>query len=336
MRIAADISENDAAAELARRHLAASTGIDALVDQISTQRLKVEDDRATAAETRAAHEGMAREAALRATRLGNIEKERRDWTQRIANAESQIATLKTRQSESVAERETLAGEPEKIATKRSSLLSEIVVADAKRAETADRLAVGEKAASEADKAARVALDRHAEARELRGRSEERMTAARQRLTESEERIREALDCAPEEAAGIAELDLNGPLPDLTEIETRLERHKQERERLGAVNLRADEEAREIGARRDTLVNERTDLVEAIARLRQGIGSLNREGRERLSAAFETVNAHFKRLFTHLFGGGTAELQLTESDDPLEAGLEIVARPPGCSPAASRR
>jgi chromosome segregation protein len=177
----------------------------------------------------------------------------------------------------------------------------------------------------------VALDRHAEARELRGRSEERVTAARQRLTESEERIREALDCAPEDAAGIAELDLNGSLPDLTEIETRLERHKQERERLGAVNLRADEEAREIGARRDTLVNERTDLVEAIARLRQGIGSLNREGRERLSAAFETVNAHFKRLFTHLFGGGTAELQLTESDDPLEAGLEIVARPPGKKP-----
>jgi chromosome segregation protein len=330
-RIASDISENDAAAEIARRQLAAATGIETLSERISAQRLQVEADRATAAETRAAHEGMSREAALRATRLTNIDKERRDWTQRIANAESQIATLKTRQAESTAERESLSGEPEKIAAKRSTLLSEIGVAEAKRADTADRLAVGDKAASDADKAARVALDRHAEARELRGRAEERVTAARQRLTESEERIREALDCAPEDAAGIAELDLNAPTPDLNEIETRLERHKQERERLGAVNLRADEEAREIGARRDTLVGERTDLVEAIARLRQGIGSLNREGRERLSAAFETVNGHFKRLFTHLFGGGTAELQLTDSDDPLEAGLEIVARPPGKKP-----
>jgi chromosome segregation protein len=130
---------------------------------------------------------------------------------------------------------------------------------------------------------------------------------------------------------VAELASDAPIPDLDEIETRLERHKQERERLGALNLRADEEAREIAARRDAMTAERNDLVEAISRLRQGIGSLNREGRERLTAAFETVNGHFKRLFTHLFGGGQAELQLTDSDDPLEAGLEIVARPPGKKP-----
>ncbi|HVY20351.1 MAG TPA: chromosome segregation protein SMC [Bauldia sp.] len=330
-RIGADIAESEATVKAARGALAAVTGLDALAESMAAQRTEVDAARSSAAEARAAHEGMAREAAQRATRLSGIESERRDWQQRLANAEEQIATLRKRREEAGAERETLAGEPAKIEAKRASLLSEIVVADAKRAEAADKLAVGEKAASDADKAARSALDRHAEARELRGRSEERVTAARQRLSESEERIREALDCAPEETAAVAELDIDAPLPDLNEIEARLERHKQERERLGAVNLRADEEAREIAARRDTLVGERTDLVEAIARLRQGIGSLNREGRERLSAAFETVNAHFKRLFTHLFGGGTAELQLTDSDDPLEAGLEIVARPPGKKP-----
>jgi chromosome segregation protein len=330
-RIRADINESEAAAATARNALAGATDLDALAQSIAAQRAQVDADRTATAEARAAHEGMAREAAQRATRLAGIQAERRDWQQRLSNAEVQIATLTKRRAEATAELEKLAGEPEKIAAKRASLLSEIVVADAKRAEAADKLAVGEKAAADADKAARVALDRHAEARELRGRSEERVTAARQRLTESEDRIREALDCAPEEAASIAEIDAAAPLPDLNEIEARLERYKQERERLGAVNLRADEEAREIAARRDTLVGERTDLVEAIARLRQGIGSLNREGRERLSAAFETVNAHFKRLFTHLFGGGTAELQLTDSDDPLEAGLEIIARPPGKKP-----
>jgi chromosome segregation protein len=122
-----------------------------------------------------------------------------------------------------------------------------------------------------------------------------------------------------------------PLPNLSDIEARLERYRQERERLGAVNLRAEAEASEVSERRNALVGERDDLVAAIQRLRQGIASLNREGRERLSAAFGTVNAHFKRLFTHLFGGGEAELQLTESDDPLQAGLEIVARPPGKKP-----
>ena len=127
------------------------------------------------------------------------------------------------------------------------------------------------------------------------------------------------------------LSANAPLPDLLDIEARLERYRQERERLGGVNLRAEEEANETAARRDALVTERDDLVAAIHRLRQGIGSLNREGRERLLAAFGTVNGHFQRLFTHLFGGGEAELQLTESDDPLEAGLEIVARPPGKKP-----
>jgi chromosome segregation protein len=88
---------------------------------------------------------------------------------------------------------------------------------------------------------------------------------------------------------------------------------------------------ETEAKRDSLAAERDDLVEAIKRLRQAIGSLNREGRERLLAAFDTVNRHFERLFTTLFGGGTAELALVDSDDPLEAGLEIVARPPGKKP-----
>jgi len=115
------------------------------------------------------------------------------------------------------------------------------------------------------------------------------------------------------------------------MESRVDRLKRERERLGGVNLRAEEEAREIETRLEALTEEREDLEAAIHRLRQGIQTLNREGRERLLAAFEVVNGHFQSLFTHLFGGGAAELMLTESDDPLEAGLEIMARPPGKKP-----
>jgi chromosome segregation protein len=122
------------------------------------------------------------------------------------------------------------------------------------------------------------------------------------------------------------------MPDVHEVEANLERLRRDRERLGAVNLRAEEELKEVETQHASLTTERDDLVEAIKRLRQGIQNLNKEARERLLASFEVVNNHFKHLFSELFGGGTAELQLIESDDPLEAGLEIVAKPPGKKPA----
>jgi chromosome segregation protein len=106
------------------------------------------------------------------------------------------------------------------------------------------------------------------------------------------------------------------------------RLKRQRDALGAVNLRAEEDAREVQEEHDALVTEKADLEAAIAKLRAGIAGLNREGRERLLTAFEQVNTNFARLFTHLFGGGEAKLVLVESDDPLEAGLEIMCQPPG--------
>jgi chromosome segregation protein len=102
----------------------------------------------------------------------------------------------------------------------------------------------------------------------------------------------------------------------------------DRERIGPVNLLAEEELAGIEGEREKSMAERDELSEAIARLRGSIGSLNREGRTRLLAAFEAVNGHFQRLFSTLFNGGTAHLALIDSDDPLEAGLEIFAQPPG--------
>jgi chromosome segregation protein len=141
-----------------------------------------------------------------------------------------------------------------------------------------------------------------------------------------------LEAEPAEVANLAGIDADKALPDVAEVEASLERLRRDRERLGAVNLRAEEELREVETQHGSLTTDRDDLIEAIKRLRQGIGNLNREARERLLASFEVVNGHFSHLFGELFGGGTAELQLIESDDPLEAGLEIVAKPPGKKPA----
>ena len=155
---------------------------------------------------------------------------------------------------------------------------------------------------------------------------------KRRLADLAAEIREILETEPETLAGLAGFEADTPLPDIAEVEADLDKLKRDRERLGAVNLRAEEELREVETQHSTLVSERDDLVEAIKRLRLGIQSLNREARERLLASFSVVNAHFQRLFAELFGGGTAELQLIENDDPLEAGLEILAKPPGKKPA----
>ena len=144
-------------------------------------------------------------------------------------------------------------------------------------------------------------------------------------------IVERLEIEPEALATQIDLAEDWADQPLTVLESRLEKLKEDRERLGAVNLRADDELAEIEERKNALDTEKQDLTEAIRRLRGAIGSLNREGRERLLKAFEEVKGHFERLFNLLFGGGTARLELIESEDPLEAGLEIVAHPPGKKP-----
>jgi chromosome segregation protein len=210
-------------------------------------------------------------------------------------------------------------------------MNEIAKAEGARRQAADKLAAQESLERDADRAARDALAALAEAREQRGRAEERLVSARDWRIAQETRIREALDTEPHLVLRLTGLAPDAPLPDIRVIEIELERLKMERERLGAVNLRAEEEQAELTENLETLTRERDDIIDAIRKLRTAIQNLNREGRERLMSAFEEVNTQFKRLFTHLFNGGEAELQLIESDDPLEAGLEILARPPGKKP-----
>lgn len=116
------------------------------------------------------------------------------------------------------------------------------------------------------------------------------------------------------------------------MSTSSSRLRGDRERLGGVNLQADEELTVLAAQHDTMETERRDVDEAIAKLRGAIGQLNKEGKKRLAEAFEMVNGHFGRLFTSLFGGGEARLEMIESEDPMEGGLEIIAKPPGKKPA----
>lgn len=299
--------------------------------QLEQSAANVARDRATLADARAVHEGLRREAEARTRRLDAIGAERRNWLERAENASTQIAALGERKAEAEVERERLADAPDEIDVKRRALLSQLAEAESLRQAAGDRLQEAENKQSELDKAATSAIQSLAEARETRVRAEERLTAADERRLEVEARIQETLNTPPHLVIRHTGLEADSPMPEMSEIERQLDRLKIERERLGAVNLRAEEEQKELSDRLETIVSEREDIIEAIRKLRQAIQSLNREGRERLLAAFDVVNGHFQRLFSHLFGGGTAELQLIESDDPLEAGLEILARPPGKKP-----
>jgi chromosome segregation protein len=286
------------------------------------------DARTKASEARAALEGLRREGEARRTRLVAIGDDQTRWNARKAAAQNHVAELVRRQEELTGE---LAGAelvPEQIAQKRSTLLGAIALAETARNQAADARQQAETVQAEADKHAKAADAAMSSAREERARAQALSEAASQRIEELKTRIHDELECAPHELAERAEIKDGEELPPLEQAEKRVERLKQEREQLGGVNLRAEEEAAEQEIRLTTLVADRDDLTGAIDRLRRGIQSLNREGRERLLASFEKVNTNFHQLFTKLFEGGEAKLTFTESDDPLEAGLEIFARPPG--------
>lgn len=323
--------------DLTDRRSATDTALTALEDAATLEH-KLAATQSTLAENRTAYmaaqstlDGLEREVGLGRDRLNTIAEETSRWSERANSAESQTALLADRVSKTETELDTLKDLPGQVAERRNKLLSEISRAESTRKQAADALAEAENHLKDCQQSHRDIQVNLAAARENRARIEARLEAARDRRADQARQIRDGLGCAPEDCLKMAGLENSEGLPDLGEIETRLQKLKSDRERLGGVNLRADEEATELSNQYDEMDREKTDLEEAIARLRQGISNLNREGRKRLLEAFETVNDHFRRLFTVLFGGGEAELQLVESDDPLEAGLEILARPPGKKP-----
>ncbi|MDB5590795.1 MAG: chromosome segregation protein, partial [Enterovirga sp.] len=251
------------------------------------------------------------------------------WRERAGRADAAAAELAARQQEAERERQELETAPDAFLARRRALSAEIQAADRRRREAADRLSGAERALAAAERAARTALDHLAQSREQRAAAEARVEALGRRAADMTRSIADTFGLAPADL--LREAALPAEELDIPAAETRLSTLRADRERLGPVNLRADEELEEAEGRRDRLRAEGDDLLEAIKRLRHAISSLNREGRERLNAAFSVVDGHFRRLFTTLFGGGEAELTLVDSDDPLEAGLEITARPPGKRP-----
>ena len=261
-----------------------------------------------------------------------IAREKKSWLDRRARAQFQTEEIEFRLTEAQEELAKLEDAPDEFLLQRRSLGQKIEEAEAAQKKAADTRAEGENALAEADRAARAALDAMSAAREIRARLEAQAEAAGARLQVLVRDIGDQMNCAPKNLPALAGLAEGAEPPPIEGVSARLANLKQDRERLGGVNLRAEDELAAIEDEQAKLAAERDDLAEAIRKLRAAIAALNKEGRERLLDAFARVDAHFRELFTVLFGGGAAELQLVESDDPLEAGLEILAKPPGKKPA----
>ena len=300
--------EKQAQANAALAQLEAPAELTARLDMA---RAAAAHDRAAVAEASAELQAYLRDAETRAKRLRGIEEERQSWHARGDRAGGQIGALEARREEATQELRRLAEAPDIFLATRQTLMRQIEAAGEARKQAADNRAEAESRLAGADRAARDTLAAMSAAREEKARSEVRVEAARARRGEIAHMIATELDCTEAELFGLAHVAPGDDLPPAEEVEKRLDGLKDDRERLGGVNLRAEEELNEILTSKTNLSTEHGDLTEAIRRLRQAIQSLNKEGRDRLLGAFDAVHAHFKELFATLFGGGSAELQLIE-------------------------
>ena len=320
--------------EAAEQREAALAAVAALADagdgraELETLRAALGERRAELAERETAHGRLRREAAARRDRLAAIAVELTSWRGRADGAAARLAQLAERRDAATAELAALADRPAAIAASRGALLDSLQAAQDERKRAADAVAEADSRLAALDRRLKEARATAAEAREERVRSEgalQQAAAARDEVTRA---IADRLGCEPAELANLADVDDGAEPIDPNEVEARLARLVAQREAMGPVNLRAETEAAEVDEQLGALRDERADLEAAIGRLRQAIARLNREGRERIETAFKAIDGHFGTLFKRLFGGGRAHLSLVGSDDPLEAGLEVMASPPG--------
>jgi chromosome segregation protein len=308
---------------------AAVAAADGLADPAAAKEAELQARSALTAARAAEHaarsqqDALARQAQASQARQRAILAERAGWGDRARDAAARSAELDQRHAEAEAHERAVSGAPERLAAAREVAIEALAQAERAHAAAAERLRALDAHAAAAARADRDASNALAAAREAVLRAGSDVRDADHAWGTVAERILEKLGVHPE-------------LPAVSDVSTEAEerarrKHERlgrEREEMGPVNLRAELEAEEIELRLASIDKDRDELATAINKLRGSIGHLNREGRDRLNQVFAEVDKHFQQLFARMFGGGRAQLALVGSDDPLQAGLEIYAQPPG--------
>ena len=273
---------------------------------------------------------VQQEQSRRQARLHAIADESVNLQNRIIRSRERLKELEEREEQLTEKRETLQNAPKTMGSEREELLQRISELETQRNKDANRLAAVEAELTETNKALKEAEAIMTDSREARAHAQATAAAGQEQLDDIVINIQEQFDSSPEILIEQTNLKMgeDQELPAIEPLKEKKEKHIRSRDLIGAVNLRAEQEATELEREVGGVLEECNDLIQAIAELREGIEKLNAEARERLTAAFDHVNAHFQRLFIQLYAGGKAHLALIESDDPLDAGLEIFAQPPG--------
>jgi chromosome segregation protein len=273
---------------------------------------------------------VQQEQSRRKARLHGIADETVNLKNKVIRSQERVRELETREVQLTEKRNSLKNAPKTYGNEREELMSRISELETKRNEDADKLAKIETELSDTNRALKEAENILTDAREKRAHAQATASAGQEQLDEIVEGIREKFEMAPEALLSETSLKLDEEqeLPAIEPLKEKKEKLTRSRDLIGAVNLRAEQEADELEKEVGGVFAEREDLIQAIAELREGIETLNVEARERLTKAFDEVNGHFQRLFVQLYGGGKAHLALIDSDDPLNSGLEIFAQPPG--------
>ena len=323
----------DQEAELERDEAAARSELQATESELVAARARlgaaeeavgaVRHDHAAATMEHARARDALSSALARGSTLAN---ELELWAERARSGATRLAELARRRADLAREMASLQAAPVTLERQRAELERQLEDITGERDRLGTALAAAEAALTDAEAQLEGAETQRVEARESGARLEARLDHARAEHAQAQAALRTRLGQAPD---ALGELDDLPTSPErLAELEAELGRLARARERLGPVNLRAIEEAAELSLRIQDLEAEQAELAGAIERLRRAIATLNREGRERLRAAFAKVEEHFEALFMRLFGGGRARLSLTDLEDPLAAGLELAASPPG--------
>ena len=305
-----------------------STATENKINQITelTNKIKLVQEKYASALSK--HQSIKTDTIKRQERIKNIDTEIQNWKNLKFNSEKMSKELGTRMDKIKAELDNISKLPEIIAVKKGQLMQNISDTEIKKQELSDGLISAEEGYQKTNKELKVFEQKMMVARENKARSGATLEGLQNRKKDIINALKNNLNIDEKNLFDSSDLKNTENLPNVVEQEDKLDAKKNERERLGAVNLRADEETKQYKITINKMEEDREDLVSAISKLRSSINELNQKGRERLLDAFEKVNRKFNDVYTKLFNGGIAKLELIESDDPLDAGLEMLASPPG--------
>lgn len=299
-----------------------------LADELSI-RNNAEQFRNNLTEAMAAEQQIKNHESFQLRNIAQIKHQKESWITRKQEAKSRLSSLHERLEFSKNEMDRLSNLPNDFDKKEEQIRIEIEAAIINRNLAADKLVITETSQNDAEKLEKESEKNVSMLRENMIKVQSLLDLADTKILNIEERIFEKLRIKSDQLSELTGIKENNEISSNIEaLEKTVERLLNERESLGAVNLRAEEEMNEMNDKIEIMFKERIDLEEAIEKLRNGIFELNKEGRERLKKSFTVVNENFKNLFQKLFGGGNAELKLVGHDDPLQAGLEVLASPPG--------